>query len=213
MLAARSVAALVALTTTAVAAAPVARAAPNATLDARCYIAGRAMTVSGSGFVPNAPLAILGGASPRATMTDGGGRLSPVRLTAPAVRTLSPRAITVRIRDVQDASVPAALPAWVVREPFDTNAPIAGLPSQATTWRFAGFVPGQPIYGHFRLRGRTLRNYGFGTARGACGTLVARARRIPVLRAPPGDWLLKLDQRPRYVPGTAGREIRFRIAR
>lgn len=185
----------------------------DATLDARCYVSGRPITVSGAGFMPNAPLAILGGARPRVTMTDGVGALAPTRLRAPAVRTVTPRTVTIRIRDVQDAALAASMRIGVVREPFDTNAPISGLPGQRATWRFAGFTPGQPIYGHFRLRGATHRNHRFGVATGPCGTLVVRARRVPVPHARPGPWQLKLDASPRYRADTPGRVITFRIYR
>lgn len=195
------------------AAATAAAGDAEAAMDARCYVAGRPMTVSGAGFVPNAPLAILGGASPRLAMSDRQGALAPTRLRAPAVRTLTPRMVTIRIRDVQDATLAASMQVGVVREPFDTNAPIAGTPAAWTTWRFAGFTSGQPIYGHFRHRGVTYRNHRFGAARGPCGTLVVRAPRVPVPHAGPGLWELKLDALPRYRANTPGRTITFRIHR
>jgi hypothetical protein len=102
----------------------------------------------------------------------------------------------------------------VVRAAFASNLPIAGRPHDMTTWRFAGFASGRPIYAHFLLGGRSRGDYRFGVARGVCGTLTARAPRIPgVRRLRPGHWTLKLDQRRSYRPSTPGSAATFNIVR
>ena len=49
-----------------------------------------------------------------------------------------------------------------------------------TTWRFAGFAAGKPIYAHFLLGGRVRGNHRFGVAQGGCGTLTGPQRRVSV---------------------------------
>jgi hypothetical protein len=52
-----------------------------------------------------------------------------------------------------------------------------------------------------------------GVAQGPCGSLVTRARRVPVSRMARGTWTLQVDQRPRYERTGPRRVIRFRIFR
>jgi hypothetical protein len=130
------------------------------------------------------------------------------------VTELGPRAVTVTVVDRVNPANTATLRVRVVREAFGSNRPIAGRPGELTTWRFAGFVPGRPIYAHFVLGERSRGDYRFGVARGDCGTLTVRAPRIPGVRAlQPGRWALKLDQRMSYSDSTPGSEVRFRILR
>jgi hypothetical protein len=122
--------------------------------------------------------------------------------------------VTLTAVDSANAANTATLQLNVVRAAFGSNLPIAGRPHDTTTWRFAGFAPTRPIYAHFLLGGRSRGDYRFGMARGACGTLTARASRIPGVRAlQPGHWTLKLDQRPAYHESTPGSEATFRIVR
>jgi hypothetical protein len=70
------------------------------------------------------------------------------------------------------------------------------------------------VYAHFLLDGRVRGDYRFGVARGDCGTLTARAARIPGVRTlAPGRWTLKLDQRMTYRASTPGSVVRFSIVR
>jgi hypothetical protein len=170
------------------------------------------VTVSGSGFTPGAAVAIGGGASGSAR-ADAAGAIA-ARLRAPLVPTIAPHVVTVTATDAAGVTATASFP--VIRDVLLSNAPISGRPRETTTWRFAGFlVPGTAIYGHYRLHGRTIRNYRFGVPTGPCGALTVRARRVPIAasRLRSGTWTLQLDQRRRYASTGARRVIRFRIFR
>ena len=205
---------LVAFAAAAIAAllAPAIAAAADLTVDASCFAAGQAVTISGTAFTPGAPVAIAGDVT-AAAQSDATGAFT-ARITAPAVRGLGPKTVTVTAVDRSNPANTATLRLAVVREAFGSNLPLAGAPTDMTTWRFAGFASGRPIYGHFLLDGRSRSDHRFGVATGDCGTLTVRAPRIPgVEQLRPGCWTLKLDQRPRYRASSPGRTWRFRIVR
>ena len=161
--------------------------ADAAALDvgAACTYSGAPLQLSGSGFSPNATVTLSGAASGTAT-TDATGSFShPFR--APASPSLTGRTATIHATEGAGAGDPAhsaQVKVKVVKDLLATNAPISGSPGGVTVWRFAGFEPGRPIYGHYRFKGRTLRNYRFGLASGPCGTLtVAGAARAHDLQA------------------------------
>jgi|SRR5919201_1659763 hypothetical protein len=202
---------LLALASAGALAAPAPAQASSISVQGACVVSGRPVTVAGSGFTPNDSVTISGGAAGTAA-TNAAGTFT-TQITAPDVTTIAPKMVTI---DAREAANPANLGTAtfpVVKDVFVSNVPISGRPSQQTTWRFAGFQPGKAIYGHFRLKGRTRRNYRFGPARGACGTLVVRARRVPVRKVLAGTWTLQLDQSRSYSPKTPHRSFRFRIYR
>jgi hypothetical protein len=174
--------------------------------DSPCYASGQRMVVAGVGFTPNVAVTVVGQGGP-ATNGQGAFVIAP---RAPRVPGLAPGATTLVAFD--PSGLVATLTVPVVPRLFGTNAPLAGRRHARTTWRFAGFLAaGQPIYGHFRTRGRTVATYRFGIPTGACGTLTVRAPHLPVRRVRAGRWRLKLDQEPDYRPGTPGRIVRFRF--
>ncbi|MEY2534023.1 MAG: hypothetical protein QOF29_1933 [bacterium] len=186
--------------------------AADLTAAGTCFAEGQRMVVSGSAFTPGAPVDISGDASGLA-QADALGAFS-TEITTPGVAGMGPRGASVRVVDRTNPANTAILAFKVVHEAFGSNRPLAGRPREETTWRFAGFAPGQPIYGHFVLDGRSRGDYRFGVARGDCGTLKVRAERIPgvtVLR--PGRWTLKLDQRMSYRADTPGSTVTFRVHR
>jgi hypothetical protein len=194
------------------AAAPAVAGAADLTADARCFASGQVITLSGSAFTAGAPVTI-GGAVTGGAQADPAGAFT-TQVAAPPITELGPTAVTVSAVDRVNPANTASLELRVVREAFGSNVPIAGRPRAVTTWRFAGFVPGRPIYAHFLLRERVRGRHRFGVATGACGTLTARAARIPGVRAlRPGRWTLKLDQRMIYHEATPGSELTFRILR
>src|SRR6478735_7855577 len=91
-------------------------------------------------------------------------------VTAPAITELGPRLVTVTALDQANPANTATMQIKVVRRAFGSNLPVAGRPSDMTTWRFAGFAAGRPIYAHFLLGGRVRGDHRFGVARGDCGT-------------------------------------------
>jgi hypothetical protein len=186
--------------------------AASLTVTGRCFASGQQVLVTGTTFTPLAAVTIGGAVAATAQANAAGTFQVPV--VAPSVPTLGPRTVALTAVDGANAANTATLALNVVRAAFGSNLPIAGRPHDTTTWRFAGFAPGRPIYAHFLLGGRSRGDYRFGVARGVCGTLTARAPRIPGVRAlQPGRWTLRLDQRPAYHESTPGSEATFRIVR
>jgi hypothetical protein len=177
-----------------------------------CFASGQPIVLSGTSFTPGTPVAITGGASGGA-QADALGAFT-AQVPAPAIRELGPRAVTVTAVDQVNPANTATIRVRVVREAFGSNVPLAGRPTEPTTWRFAGFAPDKPIYAHFVLGGRSHGDHRFGMATGACGTLTVRAPRIPGVRAlRPGRWTLKLDQRMTYRESAPGSAVTFRVHR
>lgn len=192
--------------------APVSASAAELTTGGTCFAAGQRVALSGTSFTPGAPVAIAGAVTGTA-QADAAGTFTTT-VTAPPVAELGPRTVTVTAVDRANPANIATAAVKVVREAFGSNRPIAGRPRDVTTWRFAGFEPGQPVYAHFLLDGRSRGDYRFGVAQGDCGTLTVRAARIPGVRAlGPGRWTLKLDQRMTYRRETPGSTVTFRIVR
>jgi len=169
------------------------------------------IAVAGSGFTPNAPVTINGDAFGSATADATGSFVTQV--TAPSITQVAPKTITLNAVDGLNPANRGTATIPVVRDLLFSNAPLTGRPSSTTTWRFAGFLPGKPVYGHFRFAGKTQRNYRFGKATGPCGTLVTKAPRLPA-RSRPGSWSLQLDQNRTYSRSTKlKRVVRFNITR
>jgi hypothetical protein len=186
--------------------------AGDVTSGGECFASGQVVTISGTQFTPGAPVTLAGDVTGTA-QADAMGAWS-TQVTAPKVTELGPRTMTVRAIDGINPVNVSTLRMNVVRQAFGSNVPLAGRPRQVTTWRFAGFAPGQPIYAHFVLGGRSRSDYRFGVAKGDCGTLTARAPRMAgVRRLSAGRWTLKLDQRRTYQADGDGSTWRFRIVR
>jgi hypothetical protein len=202
---------LVAVTTAGAFTAPASAQAASIAVQAPCVVSDQPVTVVGAGFTPNTVIALDGDASGSATSDAAGAFSAP--LPAPAVTTIAPKTVTVNASDPANPANTATVSFQVVKGVYLSNVPINGRPGEKTTWRFGGFQSDGPVYGHFRLNGRTLRNYRFGTAKGPCGTLVVRAARVPVRKLLAGKWTLQVDQKPLYASASPHRTFRFRIYR
>jgi hypothetical protein len=190
-----------------------AAAAPVLSAPKTCLVSGQKLEVAGAGFSPGVAVALSGDVTTTAIADELGSFRTTV--TAPRSRGLAPRSFSIAAAEVADASIAAQPVAiTVVGELLNGNyrAAISGPPRQRTTWRFAGFTAGRPIFGHFRHRGRTVRTYRFGVARGVCGTLTVKAPRVPVKRLRSGVWWLQMDQARRFRKTTQPRRaIKFSI--
>jgi hypothetical protein len=194
-------------------AAPAAAHAATVGVQGACFVTGGPIGVTGGSFTPNAGVSIGGGAF-GSTVADAAGNIS-AQIAAPFVNTVAPRTITITATDTANPANAASVQFPVIARVFNTNAPLNGRPRQKTTWHFSGFPAGTAIYGHYRFHGRTMKNYRFGKPTGACGTLVVRARRMPMpsSRIRRGTWTLQLDQRRHYRRSGPRRVVRFRIIR
>jgi hypothetical protein len=193
-------------------AVPAVAHAATMTVTGACFASGQPVTLAGTAFTPGGPVTITGAVTASAQAGTTGEFTA--QIAAPSIAELGPRAVTVRVLDGLNPANAASIQLRVVRQAFGSNLPVAGRPREVTTWRFAGFAAGAPIYGHFLRDGAPQGDFRFGVAQGDCGTLTVRAPRIPGVRAlRPGRWTLRLDQRMTYRAGTPGSEATFRIRR
>lgn len=187
--------------------------AATLTPDPACAVAGLPVTLAGAAFTPDSAVTLAGAAAGTAT-SDASGAFGAT-VAAPKAPVGKVARTTVTATDASGVAASATLSS--IAQPAWSNAPVTGTPTQHVTWRFAGFfTPGRAIYGHVRFGGRTLANHRFGLPHGACGTLTARAARVPLrsgtaLRA--GVWRIKLDQARSYRSSTPGRVLTFRLSR
>ena len=178
-----------------------------------CTVAGQPVTLTGAAFTPDSAVTLAGAVTGTATSDAAGAFAATV--AAPRAPAGKVARTTVTATDASGAAAAATLSSIAVRA--WSNAPVTGTPTQRVTWRFAGFfTPARAIYAHVRFGGRTLASHRFGVPHGACGTLTARAARVPLrsasaLRA--GVWRIKLDQTRTYRASTPGRVLTFRISR
>jgi hypothetical protein len=192
--------------------APAATHAAAMTVTGTCFASGQQLVVSGTAFSPGGAVAIGGGVTGTAEANTAGEFSTTVLV--PQITELGPRLVTVTALDQANPANTATMQIKVVRRAFGSNLPVAGRPDEVTTWRFAGFAAARPIYAHFLLGGAVRGSHRFGVARGDCGTLTARAARIPGVGAlRPGRWTIRLDQRMTYRAGTPGSVARFNIVR
>ena len=187
--------------------------AATLTPDHACTVAGQPVTLTGAAFTPDSAVTLAGAATGSATTDPAGAFASTI--AAPKAPVGKVARATVTATDASGVAAVATLSSIAQRA--WSNAPVTGAPTQRVTWRFAGFfTPGRAIYAHVRFGGRTLSTHRFGVPHGACGTLTARAARVPLrsasaLRA--GVWRIKLDQLRTYRASTPGRVLTFSIAR
>lgn len=167
------------------------------------------VTISGSGFSPQALVAVnLGGIPPR----------PPFYVKFPVTgSSFSDLSFQLNVRKVDYTNVPVNWTVSVSEAPIFTNGQTTGqtydpanvvtisgqiiqrlvwvdgvgqrggkyIPlkrSQFTgkrTWEFTGFQAGQPIYGHVMKGKKVLAHYRYGVAAAPCGGLTARATAIP----------------------------------
>ncbi|HLI31843.1 MAG TPA: hypothetical protein VKU89_03765 [Solirubrobacteraceae bacterium] len=179
----------VALCSAALLCSPAALAAPTIATSRACYVQqviakGVTIEVTGSGFTP--------GELVFAQIPAPGGLLDFVEATVSAQGTISatlPNVIPTGIEPTiehERMQIKGVLSGAILAEaPFElTNLGVAMHPSVArpdrkVAYRFAGFTPGQPIYGHYLHHGHVALTHRFGRAEGPCGTLSARARFFP----------------------------------
>lgn len=116
-----------------------------------------------------------------------------------------------------DTTNPAA--PVVVTTPFEvvrfglTRVPSPERPRQRVTVTARGFLPGRPVYAHFRFGGVTRRTVSLGTAKGPCGIASKKMRALPT-KVRYGSWLAYIDQRRTFSKKTRLQWIdSFRIFR
>jgi hypothetical protein len=169
-------------------------------LDKPCYSPGQAMVATGTGFTPGVALPLAGDSVFPDAATDAAGNFQ-VPLAAPTTGTTGAKAadVVTRTLTVTDPANPAlnAQTQYQLAN-FAVDRGASRNPRSVRTWYFSGFPKGEPIYGHFRFKGKTVANYRFGVAAGACGLLSKRARGIPVDTVRTGTYTLQIDTKKTY---------------
>lgn len=196
-----------------------AQAAEVRTLPCIPYVAGQqTMPVAASGFTPNGLVTLYTSTANRpapriltaARLDALGGFLSvpagqaaagvtPHQLPPPfAPRNRNLQTFTLLAEDRSDPAAPilASSTFQVVRFGM-TRSPSPKRPRQTVTYTARGFLPGRPVYAHFRFRGATRRTVGLGIAQGPCGITSRRMRALPT-KVRYGTWRAYIDQSKRF---------------
>lgn len=163
--------------------------ATTITVDKPCYVntaAGPAqMTITGAGFNPGDPVAVIGGTTDVSGTVDSTGAFS-VRTAAPELSTPGPGTLATRLTaSDQDLTTNTTITAQttavsanlaVATKP--ASIPAKDIKSRKITFSFSGFTPGKDVYGYY-LRKKVVAKEKFGKATGACGTLKKKALLFP----------------------------------
>lgn len=183
-------------------AAPSVASAATLVTSTPCQYPTAEMAVAGNGFTPGSQVSVVGGPI-FFTVTAGPDGSFTATFPAPPVTGSSLTAPTsYSITATDTAGVSATASFRTVNLAFRTSTGQSS-PKKVRTWYFSGFVPGRPIYGHFRYKGKTKGNYRFGVAKAPCGTLTVRAPGFPIKgRVNSGQWTVAIDQAKAYSPKT-----------
>jgi hypothetical protein len=162
----------------------------------------------GGGFTPNAPVTIR-----TATASDPSGR-TLATIQADAAGNLTKRvdppplhadstveqAFTLAATDDLNPANAATTTFREVRFGFDAR-PSTGRPTRKVTYTARGYIPGQPVYAHFRFGAVTRRTVRLGIADSPCGIVARRMRLLPT-KTRFGTWTVFMDQVPKYSKKT-----------
>lgn len=162
----------------------------------------------GTGFTPNSSVTIRtttpSDPSPR-TLTsiqaDALGNLSK-RIDPPPLRAVSTfeQAFTLTATDTANPPNTATTNFRQVRFGFDAQ-PDTGRPTRKVTYTARGYLPGLPVFAHFRFGGITRRDVRLGVATQPCGIVTRRMRLLPT-KTRFGTWTVYMDQDPKYSKRT-----------
>jgi hypothetical protein len=171
---------------------------------------GGALTLplTGTGFSPNGVVALSTSSrsspSPKGLTSvnaDPNGNID-TRIDPPAFRSTSTvqQSFNLIAIDAANPANAATSTFRLVRFGFDAN-PDTGRPTRRVTYTARGFLPGKPVYAHFRFRGRTRRDVRIGVAAGPCGIVAKKMRLLPA-KTRFGRWAIYMDQAPTYSKST-----------
>jgi hypothetical protein len=172
---------------------------------------GGALTlpIAGSGFTPNGSVTIRTATpadpTPRDLTTvraDGAGNIATTRVDPPTLRTATTvkQAFSLVAIDAANPSNAATTTFTQVRFGFDAK-PSTGRPTRRVTYTARGYLPGRPVYAHFRFGGITRRDVRIGVAAAPCGIISKRMRLLPT-KTRFGTWTVYMDQVPTYSKKT-----------
>jgi hypothetical protein len=171
---------------------------------------GGALTVPvvGSGFSPNGDVALSTTSASSATpknlanvRADANGNIAS-RVDPPAFGSHSTmqQSFNLIASEVANPANTAMSTFREVRFGFDAS-PSTGRPARRVTYTARGFLPGKPVYAHFRFRGKTRRDVKVGVAGEPCGIASKKMRLLPT-KTRFGRWTIYMDQAPTYSKST-----------
>lgn len=203
--------------------APSAHAAEIKTLPCVPYVLGqKTMPVVGTGFTPNGFVSVLTNTTANPTpstltssQVDATGGFQTTALPpafSPSSRHLQTFNLIAEDRANPAAPIGATSQFQVVRFGL-TRTPNPRRPRQRVTYTARGFIPGKPVYVHFRYAGVTRRTVRLGIAKAPCGIVSKRMRALPT-KVRYGSWRGYADQSKRFSKSTRPQWIDpFRITR
>lgn len=184
---------------------PAVASAATAGLDRPCYVSGQPGNLALSGFAPNAVVTVANADLGSKQITIDATGSATVPFTPPSgndLRRPGSRAFVVTATENANPASTGTATSRVAPLAFATDTATKS-PKAMRSWAFSGFAAGRPIYAHFRLGGRTLGTYRFGTAKGPCGEYKRSAPGIAIAgRVRAGTWTIQVDQAKRYSPST-----------
>jgi len=171
---------------------------PHLSASYPCYGSGESLLLSGSGFTPQAQVALSVSGQQLATVgTDPDGGFT--------ARVQSPGGLfgTILLRFTAVDSARRSLRAATTVRIATTDVvvtPTIGGPARLRRIRAWGFFDARAVYAHVKRHGaRRARNIRLGTPRGACGRLDVE-RRLFSSGVRPGAYTLQFDTLRRYYP-------------
>ena len=172
--------------------APAGASAAEIAVDQECYAENfGTITVTGSGYTPSSTATVVVGPASVTAATDATGAFTAT-LTPPTTTLKHPGAQQLALTGTDAAGVAATTPVNLAKTGVD-GTPATSKPHQRITWNIAGFPGTKPIYGHWRIRGKTRADHRMGVPKGPCGVLHVRARQIQAKRIRFGTWLVQFD--------------------
>jgi hypothetical protein len=184
-------------------AAPASASAATVSVNQDCFAENSDITLTGSGFTPNAIVTLTLDGTTSAVDSDATGAFVTT-LTAPSLAMKHPGAqqVTISVRDTTSGEE-LATPVNVARLGVDAF-PARSRPHKRITWYITGFV-GRALYGHWRFKGKTRADHRMGVPKGPCGVLKVKARQIEASRVRFGLWTVQFDFNKHYKRGASPR--------
>jgi hypothetical protein len=177
--------------------APGSASAGDVTIDQTCYVEGRPIVASGSGYTPNSTATLTLDGTTYVADTDANGVFSTT-LTAP-LTTLQHKGAQQFGLSARDTGSGAETSTTVNVAKIGVDAfPATAKPHARITWYLAGFPSQKAVYGHWRFGGRTRGNHRMGQPQGPCGVLKVKARQIEASKIRFGTWTVQFDHNRTY---------------
>jgi hypothetical protein len=196
----------------AVAVTPAFAGAAQIQADRACYLDGRPVTVTGSGFIPRAPYAVTLDGQPVPAAAGAADQMGAIMGTFTLhLSTLGPTAAYHTYTLGVHQPTTSATTQFTLTKFSADFSPSRGDPDRLRVrFHLVGFgldpaAPNPPVYIHYiGPNGRLRKTVLLGRAMGPCGAIRrTRKRRLFPFRTERGTWRMQFDTRRRYAAGKA----------